>query len=788
MNVRRDTPPSGSSQIELLINSVIDYGVYMLDADGFIVSWNTGAEKLKGYSAAEAVGMHFSSFYTPEDQRSGRPAKNLARARAEGRHEDEGWRVRKDGGRFWAMAVLDAIRDSQGNIIGFAKITRDITARHEAQRALAESERQFRLLINGLIDYSLFMLDPSGIVTSWNAGAERIKGYQATEIIGHHFSRFFTDEDRALGKPAKALETAATTGRCESEGWRLRKDGSRFWALVVLDAIRDENGILVGYAKITRDMTERRAAQDAIAQSERQFRMLTSNITDCALYMIDLNGVVVSWNNGAQRIKGYTADEAIGTHFSRFYTESDRLAGAPTRALHSALTTGKYTAEGWRVRKDGQMFWASVVIELIRDEQGTPVGFAKMTRDVTERREARAALQSAQEQLLRSQKMESLGKLTAGLAHDFNNLLMIISSHAQLLAKRQQGDERLGRAVEAIKTATDRGASITRQMLAFSRQQPLNPATVDLHDRIKPLRDLLTSSAGALVELDIAFPARLWHVDVDVSELELALVNLTINSRDAMPTGGSISITADNVSFTTEMATGLKGDFVALSVADTGLGIPADILPKIFDPFFTTKEVGKGTGLGLSQVYGFAQQSGGTITVHSNVGQGTRMTLYLPRAAVETSPQHADSDPVIEGSEGTILVVDDNPEVASASADLIEELGYQTLVAASSDAALETLRNTPNVRLVFSDIVMPGDMNGLGLARALRELYPHIPVLLTTGFAPLEQGSDDFPVLRKPYDLPELARAIAVVTKKASGSDDANLVDLCAVRRGRGTK
>ncbi|HTI86335.1 MAG TPA: PAS domain S-box protein [Alphaproteobacteria bacterium] len=788
MNVRRDTPQSGAHQLELLVNSVLDYGVYMLDADGFIVSWNPGAEKLKGYTPAEAVGMHFSSFYTPEDQRAGRPAQNLARARAEGRYEEEGWRVRKDGGRFWAMAVLDTIRDPRGNIVGFAKVTRDITVRHEAQRALAESERQFRLLINGVIDYSLFMLDPSGIVTSWNAGAERIKGYHATKIIGQHFSRFFTDEDRALGKPAKALETASTTGRHETEGWRLRKDGSRFWASVVLDAIRDEKGILVGYANITRDMTERRAAQEAIAQSERQFRMLTSNITDCALYMVDLNGVVVSWNAGAQRIKGYTSDEAIGSHFSRFYTESDRLAGVPTRALHAALTTGKYTAEGWRVRKDGQMFWANVVIELIRDEQGTPIGFAKMTRDVTERREARAALQSAQEQLLRSQKMESLGKLTAGLAHDFNNLLMIISSHAQLLGKRQQGDERLTRAVDAIKTATQRGATITRQMLAFSRQQPLNPAAVNLHERIKPLRDLLTSSAGALVELDIAFPTRLWHVNVDVSELELALVNLTINSRDAMPTGGSITITADNVSFNHDTATGLKGDFVALSVADTGLGIPADILPKIFDPFFTTKEVGKGTGLGLSQVYGFAQQSGGTITVHSNVGQGTRMTLYLPRAAVETSPRPAESDPVIEGSEGTILVVDDNPEVASASADLIEELGYKTLIAANSDAALEMLRDTPNIQLVFSDIVMPGNMNGLGLARAIRDLYPHIPVLLTTGFAPLEQGNDEFAVLRKPYDLPELARAIAVVTKKASGSDDANLVDLGAVRRGRSLK
>ncbi|MGE5537260.1 MAG: PAS domain S-box protein [Gemmatimonas sp.] len=787
MNVRRDIPPFGSGQFELLVNSVVDYGVCMLDADGFVVSWNAGAERIKGYRSDEIVGHHFSRFFTPEDQKAGVPLHNLARARAEGRYEGEGWRVRKDGGRFWAMVVVDPIRDPAGNIIGFAKVTRDITARHEAEQALIESERQFRMLVNGIIDYSLFMLDPSGVVTSWNAGAERIKGYRASEIVGQHFSRFYTDEDRAAGKPARSLEIAATEGRFETEGWRVRKDGSRFWASVVLDAIRDEHGTLVGFAKITRDMTERRAAQEAIAQSERQFRMLTGSVTDCALYMLDLNGVIISWNAGAQRIKGYTADEVIGSHFSKFYTESDRLAGVPGRALHAALQTGKYTAEGWRVRKNGQMFWASVVLELIRDEQGTPIGFAKMTRDVTERREARAALEAAQEQLLRSQKMEALGKLTAGLAHDFNNLLMIISSHAQLLGKRQLPEERVTRAIEAIKTATHRGASITRQMLAFARQQPLNPAPVDLPARAGILRDLLGSSSGSLVDLNISFPPELWPVNVDINELELAIVNLAINSRDAMPQGGTLSISAENVTLTDGGPAGLRGEFVAVTVADTGIGIPADILPKIFDPFFTTKEVGKGTGLGLSQVYGFAQQSGGTVTVSSVVGHGSRVTLYLPRVRGDASDGKSGPDTVIEGSEGTVLVVDDNPEVAVASAGLIEELGYSTIMANSADAALDVLRDNPNVTLVFSDIIMPGRMNGLGLARAVRERHPRVPTLLTTGFAPVDQGTDEFPVLRKPYDLPELARAIAVVTKKASGAGgDVNLVDLNAVRRGRG--
>jgi CheY-like chemotaxis protein len=271
--------------------------------------------------------------------------------------------------------------------------------------------------------------------------------------------------------------------------------------------------------------------------------------------------------------------------------------------------------------------------------------------------------------------------------------------------------------------------------------------------------------------------------------LELGLVNLVINARDAMPKGGTITIAAENVSLPTESAIGLRGDFVAVTVTDTGQGIPADVLPKVFDPFFTTKEVGKGTGLGLSQVCGFVEQSGGTVTVDSVVGEGTRVTLYLPRAAATGVPEPKPSEFVIEGSEGTILVVDDNPEVATASAGLVEELGYTTIVAASADVALEILRETRDILLVFSDIVMPGSLDGLGLARTVRQRYPQIPTLLTTGFAPLDPGTEEFAVLRKPYDLPELARAIAVVTKKAAGgTGDVNLIDLGAVRRERSAK
>jgi PAS domain S-box-containing protein len=775
-------------KLQLLIDSVVDYGVYMLDADGVVASWNTGAERIEGYGAGEVVGQHFSRFFTREAQQNGLPTFILARARADGRFEGEGWRVRKDGSRFWAHAVVDAIYDRERNVVGFAEVTRDATKQHQDQQALVESERQFRLLVGSIVDYSVFMLDPSGVVVSWNVGAMRIKGYQPDEIIGRHFSRFYTDADRAAGRPALALETAARDGRYESEGWRVRKDGSRFWASVVIDAIHGETGTLIGFAKVTRDITERRAAQDAIQQSERQFRLLTGSITDCALYMLDLNGVVVSWNAGAERLKGYAADEIIGAHFSKFYTESDRLSGLPGRALRAALESGKYAAEGWRVRKDGTMFWASVVLELIRDETAKPVGFAKITRDISDRREAQAALDTAHAQLTRAQKMDALGKLTAGLAHDFNNLLMIIGAQAQTLGKHPLREDKVARAAEAIKFATQRGARITRQLLAFSRQQPLNPEAVDLTERVDALRDLLSSSIGALVQLRLAFPADLWRAQVDVSELDLCLVNLAINARDAMPNGGEIAVSAANVVLTDGGPAGnLNGEFVAVIVSDTGCGIPDDILPKIFDPFFTTKDVDKGTGLGLSQVYGFAEQSGGAVAVASAMGQGTRMTLYLPRGDAEASTRSGDEEAAVEGSAATILVVDDDPEVAIASANLIEELGHRAIMAGSAEAALKILDQDKDVSLVFTDIVMAGPMNGLGLARAIRERQPHMPVLLTTGFSPGDQGLDGFPVIRKPYDLPELARAFAVAMKRAAGgSDDAKLVDLERFRRDHG--
>jgi PAS domain S-box-containing protein len=600
-------------------------------------------------------------------------------------------------------------------------------------------------------------------------------------------SRFYTKEDRVTGLPARILDQARRDGHYEGEGWRLRKDGGRFWASVVIDAIHDESGELIGFAKITRDITERRAAQDAMRESERQFRLLVRGVTDYALYMLDPNGIVTSWNAGARRIKGYTADEIIGQHFSRFYTEQDRAAGVPARALHTAEQEGRFEAENWRVRKDGSLFWAGVVLDPIRDDDGTLVGFAKITRDLTERRNAQMTLEREQAQRQEAQKMEALGHLTGGVAHDFNNLLMVVSGHIDAL-RRLAGTDPAGlRAVDAIEKASRRGESLTRQLLTFSRRQTLNSVVVDVAERIDAVRTLLQSSIGASVSLVTSVPPQLWCIRMDVSEFELALLNIALNSRDAMPQGGTISIAAENVQLKRDdTPAGICGDFVALSVSDTGTGIAPDILPKVFDPFFTTKQKGnKGSGLGLSQVHGFAHQSGGTVTIRSGLGQGTTITLYLPRVEGEVA---GEADEKGGGSAGNerLLLVEDNPDVAEVSRELLEQLGYRVRVTGDAQSALEEIERAPDqLDLVVSDIVMAGSIDGLGLARALRERHPNLAVLLVTGYSDVAGSVDaEFPVLRKPYRLAELHRATAgAISRAAARSEPGNLVNIRDGRR-----
>lgn len=485
---------------------------------------------------------------------------------------------------------------------------------------------------------------------------------------------------------------------------------------------------------------EQRAGEGAreLADTERRFRLLIESVTDYAIYTLDPAGNIVNWNPGAQRIKGYTREEVLGQHFSRFYTEEDRALGIPMRVLQKAGTAGKYEMEGWRLRKDGSRFWASVVINAIRDSNGELIGFAKVTRDLTERR-------AAEEQLRQVQKMEGVGQLTGGVAHDFNNLLTVIIGNLDAL-QRHLGEPaadigRLKRSAENAMRGARRAESLTQRLLAFSRQQPLEPRPVDVGRLVAGMSDLLRRTLGEQIAIETALSGGLWQVEVDPNQLEVAILNLAVNARDAMPNGGRLTLETANVFLDHAYAAGqsevVPGQYVQLAISDSGQGMTPDVQARAFEPFFTTKDVGHGTGLGLSQVYGFIKQSRGHVKIYSEVGEGTTIKIYLPRLhaeqAIEATEQVA--APVGGRANETILVVEDDEDVRASTTDMLRELGYTILEAPNARRGLQLLDGHPEISLLFTDVGLPGGMNGRQLADAARARRSNLKVLFASGYA-----------------------------------------------------
>jgi PAS domain S-box-containing protein len=635
-----------------------------------------------------------------------------------------------------------------------------------------DDSRRLQLLIDAVVDYAIYMLSLDGRVLTWNSGGERLKGYKAGEIIGQSFSRFFTPEDQVGGVPQRALATAAKKGKFENEGWRVRKDGTRFWALAVVDPIRDETGELIGFVKITRDLTERKLALEKLLEGEQRYRRLIEAVIDYAIFQLDVEGNITTWNPGAQRIKGYSPAEIIGKHFSLFYTAEDRQAGLPAQALRDAAERGKYEAEGLRVRKDGGRFHALVVIDPIRDERGKLIGFAKVTRDITERVNTQKALRETQEQLAVSQKMEAIGQLSGGIAHDFNNLLMIVQGNLESAQRhsRDVPNPNLQRSLGNAMRGAQRAAALTSRLLAFSRRQPLDPKPLDVNRFLAGAAEFLQRSLGERVQVEAAGTAGLWDVEVDVNHLESALVNLVINARDAMPGGGKVIIEAANAHLDEQYVRAnpeaASGQFVMLSVSDTGGGMAGDVLARAFEPFFTTKEPGQGTGLGLSQVYGFVKQSGGHIKIYSEHGQGTTVKIYLPRLTRRDPEIEEEAVVSAHGELGeTVLLVEDDSDLRAYLSDVLRGLRYRVLIAANAESALSHLRQQSNrIDLLLTDIVMPG-RNGRELAREAQELRPGLKVLYMTGYARnavvhhgrLDEGVD---LVQKPVSQSELAARV----------------------------
>jgi PAS domain S-box-containing protein len=500
------------------------------------------------------------------------------------------------------------------------------------------------------------------------------------------------------------------------------------------------------------------------AQNERSLALLIDGVTDCAIYMLDPTGVVTSWNPGAQRIKGYSASEILGRHFSQFYIEDDRARGEPERALAVAARVGRYEAEGWRMRKGGSRFWANVVIQPIRDERSTLLGFAKITRDMTARREL-------EDHLRQAQKMDALGQLTGGIAHDFNNLLTVIGGNIETVGRRlQDGKADNAKFIERALGGVARAERLTRQLLAFARRQPLEPKTVDADKLLAGLSDILKRTLGPRIEVEMIRGAGLWRTRVDPNQLEHAVINLAINARDAMPEGGKLTIETANASLDEAYAAAYSevtpGQYVLISVSDSGMGMPPEVREKAFDPFFTTKPVGQGTGLGLSQVYGFLKQSGGQVTIYSEPGKGTTVKLYLPRSLTAEESLRVATLPVgdLSARGETVLLAEDDAEVRSHTAGLLRELGYGVVEAGTMASALVTLQERAEVKLLLTDVGLP-DGDGRKLADAARAISPELKILFVTGYtrnAIVHHGLLDpgVIVLTKPFNFEGLAARV----------------------------
>jgi PAS domain S-box-containing protein len=508
-----------------------------------------------------------------------------------------------------------------------------------------------------------------------------------------------------------------------------------------------------------------------LLESERRYRRLIEAVVDYAIFQLDPAGNVTTWNPGAQRIKGYDPDEIIGRHFSRFYTPEDVQLGVPKLALAEAAEQGRFEAEGWRMRKDGSRFWASVVIDRITDEAGELVGFAKVTRDVTERKQAQDELQRVQLQLAASQKLEAVGQLSGGIAHDFNNLLMIVLGNLETAERNSRGlaeSMNLQRALANAKRGAQRAAALTSRLLAFSRRQALDPKPINLNIFLNGLQEFLQRTLGEAIEVQTVGSAGLWSIEADTNHLESAIINLGINARDAMPDGGKLTVEAVNVladedycRVNPELS---PGQYVIVCVTDSGTGMTADVINHAFEPFFTTKEPGQGTGLGLSQVYGFVKQSGGHVKIYSEVGQGTSIRMYFPRYHGDARPVDSDSDELRPEGEKleTILVVEDDADLRAYVSELLRDLNYRVVPASSAQAALTILlQEEPKVDLLLTDVVMPG-INGRELGRRAQQIRPGIKILYMTGYsrnAVVHQGRLDEGVelLEKPISQAKLA-------------------------------
>ena len=646
---------------------------------------------------------------------------------------------------------------------------RDMYASGELFRAMALTSPECIKVVAR--DGRLLQMNPAGLAMIGADSWQRVEHASALDLVApEHQDMWLANHERVCAGETRVWEfdmvgLKGIRRSMETHASQLLlSDGSTAQLAITRD-VTERNKSRQAQEQLTAELEDKvqgrthelEAALHRLQESERSFQLLVESVTDYALYMLDPTGRVISWNSGAKRIKGYEAADIIGKNFECFYSEQDRAAGVPAAGLRTAAREGRLETEGWRLRKDGTRFWANVIIDAITSD-GHLVGYAKITRDITERRAAEARLRQAQ-------KMEAVGQFTGGAAHDFNNLLMAILGSLEILRKRLPNDPRLLALLDNAVQGAKRGSSLTQRMLAFARRQELKHEAVDLAHLVNNMLELLERSLGPTINIETRFPLEVMRVRTDANQLETALLNLAINSRDAMPNGGTITISVAKHTIAGGHPTSLPpGPYACLVVADTGQGMDEATLARATEPFFTTKGIGKGTGLGLSMVDGLTAQSGGKLIVQSIAGRGTTMELWFPittmvDGATERGPE------IHEGAHAErplcILAVDDDSLVLSNVAVMLEDLGHKVIAVGSGAKAIEEIESMPSIDVVITDQAMPV-MTGLQLIEILRARRPGLPVILATGFAELPPKlSPSIGRLSKPFTQRALAQALA---------------------------